>query len=84
MDRRGRRVGGSPAHKHLGELDFAAASCFVIHLTTSISLLASIPYFVVGGDGAGRGKARPLATRRAELFNHDALGNWTLLLLVAS
>ena len=55
-----------------------------MYITACISLLVSIPCFVVGSDGAGRGQARSLATRRVELFSHDASGNWTLLLPVAS
>ena len=58
----------------------------VSHCPYFISLIDS-PFcclLVVMMMGANRGRACSLVTRRVESFSHNPLGNWTLLLPVAS
>ena len=67
----------------IGKSVLLTASWLTMHITASVSLLLSIPCFVIGDDRAGRGWACSLAVRRVELLSHDVLRNWTLLLPVA-
>ena len=60
----------SPAAYPIGKSVLLTASWLTMYVTASLSLLVSIPRFVVSGDGAGRGRARWLAARRVESFNH--------------
>ena len=61
----------SPATYPIGRSVLLIASWLTMYTTTSISLLVSIPRFVVGGDGAGRGRGL-VRWLRVELFTSRA------------